>query len=200
MLQALLGVGRPDARRRRRSSSTRTSARAPRSQQGAVDAATGFAQQRAGPARARRARRRSVLTVDAITPLPGPGSSSGQRRSTPSRTRSRRSSAATLRAMDEIGATRRSGSTRRSRPCRSWPRTRDAQAAILAATIATWAGPVQDGHRLGAIDRDGLEQVDRLHAHARAGHEPGDDRRRRARGSPAAAGLGPGAAAAMLAC
>ena len=44
---------------------------------------------------------------------------------------------------------------RRSRPSRSWPARATTQAAILAATIATWAGPVQDAHHLGAIDRDG---------------------------------------------
>jgi hypothetical protein len=34
-------------------------------------------------------------------------------------------------------------------------KARDTQAAILAATIATWSGPVQDAHGLGAIDQDG---------------------------------------------
>jgi hypothetical protein len=33
--------------------------------------------------------------------------------------------------------------------------TRDTQAAILAATIDSWAGTAQTDHGLGAIDRDG---------------------------------------------
>ena len=34
---------------------------------------------------------------------------------------------------------------------------RDAQAAILAATIATWEGPVQKQHGLGALDLAGWQ-------------------------------------------
>ncbi len=32
---------------------------------------------------------------------------------------------------------------------------REAEAAVLAATIASWSGPLQDARGLGAIDRDG---------------------------------------------
>ena len=72
MLQALLGVGGPDDRRRhdRRVPGLRPGRRA--SQQGAVDAATGFANNE--PVQlGRTGEKVAVLRIDDITPLPGPG-------------------------------------------------------------------------------------------------------------------------------
>ena len=104
-------------------------------EQGAVDAATGFANnepiqlelhgEKAGrPARSTTSRR-----------CPGPGSSRRPRRSTRSTTRSRRSWPRRSRRWTRSRPTRRSGSTRRSTAVPELASARDAQAAILAATI-----------------------------------------------------------------
>ena len=74
---------------------------------------------------------------------------------------------------------------------------KDAQAAILQATIESWSGPTQQAQGLGAIDRDGWTTSIAYLGHARAGQGPGHDRPGRARGpaagrrlSPAGAGIG----------
>ncbi len=96
-------VGRPDARRPRRSSSTPTSARAPRSQPGAVDAATGFANNE--PVQLELTGEEvTVLRVDDITPLPGPGLIAGDATLEAKRDAIAAFVAATLRAMEEITA------------------------------------------------------------------------------------------------
>ena len=116
-------------------------------EQGAVDAATGFAnnepvqlelhgEKAVDPADRRRSRR-----------CRGPGSSRARRRSTSSTTRSPRSSRPRSRRWTRSRRTRRSGSTPRSRPSPSWRHDRETQAAILAATIATWSGPIQEARR-----------------------------------------------------
>ena len=135
-------LGGPHARRPARSSSTPTSARAPRSPQGAVDAATGLRQQRARPARAdRRGGRRCSMSTTSRR-CPGTGLIAGDKTLETKR--------------DAIDGVRRGdpardgGDRRRTRGrarCgdqgRPGPRgARDTQAAILDATIdVVDAGP-----------------------------------------------------------
>ena len=111
--------------------------------QGAVDAATGFANNE--PVQLElTGEKATVLRVDDITPLPGSG---------PDRRRRRRSTtkhdaiaafvAATLQAMNEIAADPAEGP--RGRRSTAVPelgqQTRDTQMAILDATIDRWTGP-----------------------------------------------------------
>ena len=63
--------------------------------------------------------------------------------------------AATLQAMVEIQANPSVGVDAAIKAVPELATTRDTQAAVLAATIATWSGPIQAAHRLGAIDREG---------------------------------------------
>jgi NitT/TauT family transport system substrate-binding protein len=121
---------------------------------GSVDAATGFANNEPvqmeldGGAPV-------VLTIDKITPLPGPGLIASKSTLETKHDAIAAFVAATLRAMNEIKTDPSVGLTAALTAVPELASTRDAQAAILAATIATWSGPVQDSHRLGAIDRDG---------------------------------------------
>ena len=158
-------------------------------EQGAVDAATGFANNE--PVQLELdGQKASILTIDAITPLPGPGLVVGKSTLDAKHDAVAAFVAATLRAMEEIKADPKVG----------------LDAAITAvpelASARDDAGrdPRRDDRDVGRAgpgrppprrDRPRrLDQVDRVSRHARAGQEPGDDGRRRPRGPPAAAGLG----------
>jgi len=123
-------------------------------EQGAVDAATGFANNEpvqleldGGTA--------VILRIDDITPLPGPGLIAGTSTLETKHDAVAAFVAATLRAMAEIKADPTVGLDAAIVAVPELATARETQAAILAATIATWAGPAQDARGLGAIDRDG---------------------------------------------
>jgi NitT/TauT family transport system substrate-binding protein len=123
-------------------------------QQGAVDAATGFANNE--PVQLELDGDKAViLRIDDITPLPGPGLIAG------ASTLDTKAAAisgfveATLRAMDEITANPTLGLDAAIVAVPELASARDAQLAVLEATIESWSGPVQASGGLGAIDRDG---------------------------------------------
>jgi NitT/TauT family transport system substrate-binding protein len=123
-------------------------------EQGAVDAATGFSNNE--PVQlALNGAKPVVLTIDAITPLPGPGLVAATKTIDAKHDAIAAFVAATLQAMNEIKADPAVGLDAAIKAVPELGSQRDAQAAVLAATIATWSGPIQDDHGLGAIDRDG---------------------------------------------
>jgi len=123
-------------------------------EQGAVDAATGFSNNE--PVQLRLdGGTPVVLTIDAITPLPGPGLIAGTHTLDTRHDAIAAFVAATLRAMTEIKADPTVGLDAAIKAVPELASKRDAQTAILAATIATWSGSAQDAHGLGAIDRAG---------------------------------------------
>jgi NitT/TauT family transport system substrate-binding protein len=123
-------------------------------EQGAVDAATGFTNNEPVVLELHGGKA-SVLTIDAITPLPGPGLVASKATLDAKRDEIAAFVAATLKAMVEIKANPTVGLDAAIKAVPDLGKARDTQAAILAATIATWSGPVQDAHGLGAIDQDG---------------------------------------------
>ena len=123
-------------------------------EKGAVDAATGFANNE--PVQLELDGSKAVvLRIDAITPLPGPGLISGMGTLETKHAAIAAFVAATLHAMKDITANPAVGLDAAIVAVPELASARDAQAAILAATIASWSGPVQDAHGLGAIDRNG---------------------------------------------
>ena len=123
-------------------------------EKGAVDAATGFANNE--PVQLELDGSKAVvLRIDAITPLPGPGLISGMGTLETKHAAIAAFVAATLHAMKDITANSAVGLDAAIVAVPELASARDAQAAILAATIASWSGPVQDAHGLGAIDRNG---------------------------------------------
>jgi NitT/TauT family transport system substrate-binding protein len=123
-------------------------------EQGAVDAATGFANNE--PIQLKlHGGTPVVLTIDSITPLPGPGLIASTATLDAKHDAIAAFVAATLHAMADIEADPTVGLDAAIKAVPELASARDAQSAILAATIATWSGPVQDGRGLGAIDRDG---------------------------------------------
>jgi NitT/TauT family transport system substrate-binding protein len=123
-------------------------------EQGAVDAATGFANNE--PIQLKlHGGTPVVLTIDAITPLPGPGLIASSATLDAKHDAIASFVAATLHAMADIKADPSVGLDAAIKAVPELASARASQAAILAATIATWSGPVQDGRGLGAIDRDG---------------------------------------------
>ncbi len=123
-------------------------------EKGAVDAATGFANNEPVQLQLDGVKP-VVLGIDDVTPLPGPGLIVGTSTLEAKHDAVAAFVAATLRAMEEIKANPTVGVDAAIAAVPELATTRDAQAAILAATIATWAGPVQVAHGLGAIDRAG---------------------------------------------
>jgi NitT/TauT family transport system substrate-binding protein len=124
--------------------------------QGAVDAATGFVNNEpvqlelgGDPA--------VVLHVDGIVALPGPGLITGQTSLDAKHDAIAAFVAATLRAMDEIKADPAVGLEAAIVAVPELATSRPAQTAVLAATIASWSGPVQAQDGMGAIDLAGWE-------------------------------------------
>jgi NitT/TauT family transport system substrate-binding protein len=122
-------------------------------QQDAVDAATGFANNEpvqlelsGEPA--------TVLRVDEITPLPGPGIVVGAETLEEKRDALRAFVAATLRAMEEIIADPEVGLDAAVARVPELGEDRERQLAILEATVEAWHSPYTEANGLGAIDRD----------------------------------------------
>jgi NitT/TauT family transport system substrate-binding protein len=124
--------------------------------QGAVDAATGFTNNE--PVQAELAGTKVVvLHVDQALALPGPGliTSLGALNANSKRAEIVAFVAATLRAMREIVANPQKGLDASVAAVPELGKDPTTQAAILAATIATWTGSVQAAHGYGAFDRAG---------------------------------------------
>lgn len=121
-------------------------------ERGAVDAATGFVNNE--PVQLRlKGEDVVVLSVDDVTPLPGPGLSVGTGTLTNKRAALRAFVAATVRAMDEISADPDKGLDAALKRVPELASDREGQRAILMATIDAWA--VRGGAARGAIDRPG---------------------------------------------
>jgi NitT/TauT family transport system substrate-binding protein len=121
--------------------------------EGQVDAATGFDNNE--PVQLKLAGiETTVLRVDEITPLPGPGLIVGQGIMAQKPDAIRAFVAATLRAMKEIVANPEAGLDDAVREVPDLGQDRALQLAILRATVAMWQSPYTDQHGLGAIDRD----------------------------------------------
>jgi len=125
-------------------------------QQGAVDAATGFANnepvqlQLAGiPV--------SVFHVDDVVALPGPGLIVGASALASKRSAITSFVAATLRAMDEIAADPQTGLDASIATVPDLASKRDVQLAILTATIRTWSRTHAATSGFGAIDAAGWQ-------------------------------------------
>jgi len=123
-------------------------------EQGAVDAATGFANNEpvqleldGGPA--------VVLHVDDIVALPGPGLIAGTSTLDSKAAAVDAFIATTLRAMEAVAADPALGLEAAIVAVPELASAREAQLAVLNATIETWTGPVQASNGLGAIDTDG---------------------------------------------
>lgn len=123
--------------------------------QGRVDAATGFANNE--PVQLQlRGLRVNVMHVDRITPLPGPGLITSDQTLRDKAFAVRRFIAATLKAMDDITADPAVGldaAIKQVPELGADQKTKDAQTAILQATIETWKSAYTLAHGLGAIDR-----------------------------------------------
>ena len=122
--------------------------------QDAVDAATGFANNE--PVQLEMTgEKATVLRIDDITPLPGPGLISGVSTLETKHDAVAAFVAATLKAMDEIAADPAKGVAAATKAVPELAKTPDTQMAILNATIDSWTGPTQVDHGLGALDTDG---------------------------------------------
>ncbi len=123
--------------------------------QGRVDAATGFVNNE--PVQLQlRGLEVVVLRVDQITPLPGPGLIASDQTIATNAEAVRRFLAATLRAMQEVADDPRIGldAAIKVEPTLGADQaTKDAQLAILQATIDTWKSPYTLANGLGAIDK-----------------------------------------------
>ena len=121
--------------------------------QGAVDAATGFVNNE--PVQLElTGTKASVLTIDAITPLPGPGLIAGTQTIETKRAAIEGFVRTTLKAMNEIAATPSVGLEAAIAAVPELAGARDKQAAVLAATIAAWAprGAAAGAPLTGAVD------------------------------------------------
>ena len=131
-------------------------------QQGAVDAATGFANNE--PIQLQNAGIEPVvLTVDDVVPLPGPGLVTGTATLASKQDALQRFTDATLRAMDEIAADPQVGLDATFALVPDLAQDPALQRQILDATIATWGDDAVRGDRPRR-----LAAVARLHGHARA--------------------------------
>jgi len=125
-------------------------------QQGAVDAATGFANNE--PIQLQlHGDKAVVLHVDDIVALPGPGLIAGKGALSTKRTAVAAFASATLKAMFEIAADPSKGLDAAIAAVPELASDRTIQAAILQATIATWALPGGGPNDYGAIDRAGWQ-------------------------------------------
>jgi NitT/TauT family transport system substrate-binding protein len=121
--------------------------------QGAVDAATGFANNEP-VVLARQNIQTTLMRVDDIVPLPGPGLITGTSTLSAKPDALRAFVAATLRAMEEIRANPDKGLDATFAVDSTLASDREGQRAVLDATIAIWSGPYTEAHGLGAIDPD----------------------------------------------
>jgi len=125
-------------------------------QQGAVDAATGFANNE--PIVLKRAGITPVvLGTDSSIALPGPGLVTGTATLAHKRDALAAFTAATLRAMDEITADPQKGLDATFAAVPDLAQDPALQREILDATIAAWKNP-RTGGALGSIDRAGWQQ------------------------------------------
>jgi NitT/TauT family transport system substrate-binding protein len=123
---------------------------------GAVDAATGFANNE--PVQLELSGTPvTVLTIDGVTPLPGPGLITGVTAIETKADAVRAFVQATIRAMEEIAANPDVGLDAAITAVPELATQREAQSAILDATIAAWTGPVQQTEGLGGLDIAGWE-------------------------------------------
>jgi NitT/TauT family transport system substrate-binding protein len=121
--------------------------------EGQVEAATGFANNE--PVQLQLAGiDTTVLRVDAITPLPGPGLTVGSATLANKSAAIKAFVAATLRAMREIVANPELGLDDSIAKVPDLGTDRATQLAILRATIEMWHNSYTDQHGLGAIDPD----------------------------------------------
>ncbi|MEA2674822.1 MAG: putative riboflavin transport system substrate-binding protein [Chloroflexota bacterium] len=124
-------------------------------QAGAVDAATGFANNE--PVQLELSGTHAVvLHVDGVVALPGPGLISSKATLGSKRDAVAAFVAATLRAMTEIAADPKVGLDASVAAVPDLASSRDTQSAILAATIATWS-PASGGGAFGTIDHAGWQ-------------------------------------------
>lgn len=123
-------------------------------EQDAVDAATGFANNE--PVQLElNGEPATVLRIDDVTPLPGPGLIAGTDTLETKGDAIDAFLATTLRAMAAIAADPEIGLEAAIAAVPELASAREAQLAVLEATIDTWTGPVQEAGGLGAIDRAG---------------------------------------------
>jgi NitT/TauT family transport system substrate-binding protein len=121
--------------------------------EGQVDAATGFANNE--PVQLGRSGFPvSVLTIDEITPLPGPGLTVGEETLASRGPALRAFVAATLRAMAEIEVNPTLGLEDAIAVVPELGSDREGQLAVLRATIEMWRSPYTAAHGLGALDAD----------------------------------------------
>lgn len=121
-------------------------------QQGAVDAATGFANNEPIRLEAAGVPTR-VLRVDDVAPLPGPGLCVGTGTLGSKREAIRAFTAATLRAMDEIASDPQKGLDAAVARVPELAADREGQLAVLRATVEMWSSAYTRAHGRGAIDR-----------------------------------------------
>jgi putative riboflavin transport system substrate-binding protein len=121
--------------------------------QNQVDAITGFANNE--PLQlAQEGIATTILRVDQITPLPGPGLIVGTGTLATKRDAVRGFIAATLRAMADITADPQAGMDATFAAVPDLASDPQGQRVILDATIAMWSSPYTNSHGLGAIDPD----------------------------------------------
>jgi len=122
-------------------------------QQGQVDSATGFRNNEPVQLRG-QGFDTNLLTVDAVTPLPGPGLIVGETTLAQKKQALQAFVAATLRAMEEIEADPGVGLDDTFAAVPELADNRDEQWAILQATIDMWSNDYTAANGTGAIDRD----------------------------------------------
>ena len=154
-------------------------------QAGAVDAATGFANNE--PVQLELTGTEAVvLHVDEIVPLPGPGLIVGTAALDAKHDAIAQFQSATLRAMEDIAVDPSKGLDAAIAAVPELASDRATQASILEATIATWAPPGGSRDDFGAIDRAGWEAtVDYLVTLGLVSNPPSLDRLIREIGLPA---------------
>jgi putative riboflavin transport system substrate-binding protein len=121
---------------------------------GAVDAATGFANNE--PVQLElQGEDVTVLHIDDVTPLPGPGLIAGGTTLDTKSDAVKAFVAATIKAMQDVQASPTKGLDASIAAVPDLAANREAQAAILDATIASWTGTAQESGGLGALDAEG---------------------------------------------
>ncbi len=132
--------------------------------QGQIDAATGFANNEPVQLKLQGVDT-TVLHVDQITPLPGPGLVVGTSTLAAKHDALKAFVATTLRAMQEIKADPQKGVDASIAAVPDLGTNPSLQRAILDATIAIWSSPYTDAHGLGAIDVSAWQKsVDFMHS------------------------------------